>query len=191
MKVLRILVMMILMMRISSLNICVESIEESKLVTRSFLSPVKVARNYTCCPNLSCNPPVCTEYMVVMKRKWRVENLTITKNLTECCPGYTITSGGVNISSISDQPVQVYAALSVSVGVAMAHVQVLLPVSATLGTGERGVDRSASAGGRVGVLALQRSVRRIIMLGIILKIILLRRCWKIFILRDNLSVMSC
>ena len=122
MKVLRILVMMISMMRISSLNICVESIKERKLVTRSFLSPVKVARNYTCCPNLSCNPPVCTEYMTVMKRKWRVENVTITKNMTECCPGYTMTSGGVNIFSLSDQPVQVYAALPVLVGVAMAHV---------------------------------------------------------------------
>ena len=116
------MVMIISMVRISLSKICMESIEVSKLVTRSYLSPVKVARKYTCCPNLSCTPPVCTEYKTVMKRKWRVENVTITKNMTECCPGYTMTSGGVNISSLSDQSVQVYAALSVLVGVAMAHV---------------------------------------------------------------------
>ena len=117
-----ILVMIISMIRTSLSKICVESIEESRLVTRSFLIPVKVARNYTCCPNMSCNPPVCTEYMTVMKRKWRVENVTIAKNMTECCPGYTMTLGGVNIFSLSDQHVQVYVAQSVLVGVTMAHV---------------------------------------------------------------------
>ena len=51
--------------------------------------------------------------------------------------------------------------------------------------------RSASAGVRVGVMALQGSVRRIIKLGIILQMILLRRYWRIFMLRNKLSAMSC
>ena len=184
--------MMISMMRISSLNICVESIKERKLVTRSFLSPVKVARNYTCCPNLSCNPPVCTEYMTVMKRKWRVENVTITKNMTECCPGYTMTSGGVNIFSLSDQPVHAGVCSPVCPG-GCGHGSCVGPATCLCHPGYWGevCEQECQCRGEGGCHGTTGGCQEDQLARNKVQMILLRSCWRIFTLRDKLSVMSC
>ena len=81
---------------------CVMSVEEPRMVMKSYLAPHEVLHNYTCCPNLSCDPPVCSETRIVLKRAWRVENITITRNISTCCKGFVDVKGihqihGMNI----------------------------------------------------------------------------------------------
>eukprot|EP00092_Neocalanus_flemingeri_P003670 GFUD01003943.1.p1 GENE.GFUD01003943.1~~GFUD01003943.1.p1 ORF type:complete len:259 (+),score=62.33 GFUD01003943.1:29-805(+) len=72
----------------SSAEFCLVKSVETRPVRRSFLEPVKTPKNYTCCPNLSCNPPICTRYETVMEKKVKVEMVTAVVTRRKCCPGY-------------------------------------------------------------------------------------------------------
>merc|ERR1719154_561574 len=75
-------------LQISSSEFCLVKTLETKPVRRSYHAQVKIPKTYTCCPNLSCDPPICTKYETVMEKKWKVEMVTARVSRKKCCPGY-------------------------------------------------------------------------------------------------------
>merc|ERR1719154_878297 len=63
-------------LQLSTSEFCLVKTLETKPVRRSYLAQVKIPKTYTCCPNLSCDPPICTKYETVMEKKWKVEMVT-------------------------------------------------------------------------------------------------------------------
>ena len=84
-----VVIILVALVDVLSPRFCSESVLETKPVKRSYLEAVKVAKSYSCCPNLSCNPPVCTKYETVVKKKWKVEKVTARVTMKKCCAGYS------------------------------------------------------------------------------------------------------
>ena len=82
-----------LFVNILSTRFCSESVLETKPIKRSYLEVVKVPKKYSCCPNISCNPPICTKYETVVKKKWKVEKVTARVTRRKCCTGYRHVKG--------------------------------------------------------------------------------------------------
>ena len=73
---------------LSSGEFCLVKSVETKPVRRSYLEKVQSPKTYVCCPNLSCDPPICTKYVTTMEKKWKVEMVTARVTRRKCCPGY-------------------------------------------------------------------------------------------------------
>merc|ERR1719233_207179 len=79
---------------LSSSEFCLVSSLETKPVRISYLKKVQTPKTYVCCPNLSCDPPICTKYVTTLEKKWKVEMVTARVTRKKCCPGY-LTEGDV------------------------------------------------------------------------------------------------
>lgn len=65
-------------------NICTRQELETKQIKVSYLQSVRVKKHYVCV-NI---PPICAEWVNTMEKRWRLENITRTVTVNECCPGY-------------------------------------------------------------------------------------------------------
>merc|ERR1712098_750776 len=73
---------------LSSAEFCLVSSLETKPVRISYMKEVQTPKTYVCCPNYSCDPPVCTKYVTTMEKRWKVEKVTARVTRKKCCPGY-------------------------------------------------------------------------------------------------------